>query len=109
MPTKLDSCPEKTSLVEFLLGKLPVGEFQTYEEHISKCDACEDTIRGLGTNDTLSEIAGGESFSGSSLLALHNNRLVSREELQDAKHLMRSVLHRVLDHRQLKSRELFSY
>ena len=58
MPLKLDSCPEKTSLVDFLLGKLPVTELQTYENHISECDVCEDTIRGLGASDTLSEIAG---------------------------------------------------
>ncbi len=59
MPLKLDSCPETSNLVDFILGKLPVTELQNYEDHISACDTCEDTIRGLGASDTLSEIAGG--------------------------------------------------
>ena len=46
-------------------------------------------------------------FSGSSLLALHNETLSSGVELQDAKRLMRLVLSHYLDGRPLKSRELF--
>ena len=49
-------CPEKSKLVEYLLGKLPDLETQTCEGHIAQCDLCEETIRGLNVNDTLDEL-----------------------------------------------------
>ncbi|EKE00652.1 MAG: hypothetical protein ACD_21C00298G0006 [uncultured bacterium] len=47
------------------------------------------------------------TFSGQSLLALHAGTLGTREELQDAKRLLRSVLAILLGDKPLKSRELF--
>ena len=49
-------CPEKSKLVDYLLGKLPAPETQTCEGHIAQCDLCEETIRGLNINDTLDEL-----------------------------------------------------
>ena len=49
-------CPEKSKLVEYLLGKLPDPETETCEGHIAECDLCEETIRGLNINDTFDEL-----------------------------------------------------
>lgn len=50
-------CPEKSKLVDYIMGKLPVIEHETCEVHIADCSACEDTIRGLDATDTLDELA----------------------------------------------------
>jgi DNA repair protein RecO (recombination protein O) len=47
------------------------------------------------------------NFSGQSLLALHFGTLITRDELRDAKRLLRSVLAVLLGNKPLKSRELF--
>jgi DNA repair protein RecO (recombination protein O) len=47
------------------------------------------------------------SFSGKSLLALHNGDLSAADELRDAKRLLRWVLAILLGNKTLKSRELF--
>ena len=52
----IPQCPEKSKLVDYLLGKLPDPETQTCEGHIAQCDLCEETIRGLNINDTLDEL-----------------------------------------------------
>ena len=50
-------CPEKSQLVDFILGKLPMVEHETFEVHIADCPACEDTVRGLEVSDTLGDLA----------------------------------------------------
>ena len=46
-------CPQKDTLVNFLLGKLTEPEQVFCESHVADCDVCEDTLRGLNLNDTL--------------------------------------------------------
>lgn len=57
-------CPEKSQLVDYLLGKIPESEIEVYEGHIADCSLCEDTIRGLNVNDTLDELTK-EAMGGS--------------------------------------------
>ena len=49
-------CPQKSQLVDFILGKLPMNEHESCEVHIADCPTCEDTIRGLDVSDTLDEL-----------------------------------------------------
>jgi DNA repair protein RecO (recombination protein O) len=51
--------------------------------------------------------AGMDSVHGSTLLGLRQKRLGSPDELQEAKRLMRRVIHHYLNGRPLKSRDLF--
>jgi DNA repair protein RecO len=60
---------------------------------------------GVGLKKTLSSNPG--NFLGQNLLALQNGALNTREELKDAKRLLRSVLAILLGDKALKSRELF--
>lgn len=46
-------CPQKDSLVDFLLGKLENEERERLEHHLSDCSPCIDTVRSLELNDTL--------------------------------------------------------
>ena len=46
-------CPQKDSLVDFLLGKLENEERERLEEHLSDCPPCIDTVRSIELNDTL--------------------------------------------------------
>ena len=56
--TFIQKCPAKNRLVDYLTGKLPASESTDYANHISDCDICEDTIRGLDVSDTFSDLAG---------------------------------------------------
>lgn len=47
------------------------------------------------------------NFSGSNLLALHNDNLTTMQEFKDAKRLLRAALANLLGNKPLKSRELF--
>ena len=58
MTTKESNCPPKTDLVDYLLGKLPVEILERVENHFADCQSCEETIRNLNAQDTLSEIVG---------------------------------------------------
>ncbi len=57
MTTQLKKCPEKSTLIDYLLGKLPVDVLENCENHFADCQNCEETIRGLNVNDTLSQLA----------------------------------------------------
>jgi DNA repair protein RecO (recombination protein O) len=46
-------------------------------------------------------------FSGTSLLALHRDELISENSLRDAKRLLRIALNQLLENKPIKSRELF--
>lgn len=46
-------CPQKDSLVDFLLGKLENEERERLENHLSDCPPCIDTVRSIELNDTL--------------------------------------------------------
>ena len=48
-------CPDQTTLVEFLQGKLVPPVLDQCESHVEICDACHETLRGLNTSDTLSD------------------------------------------------------
>jgi len=68
----------------------------------NKCYAFEF---GVGINQVDSSCPG--NFSGKSLLALHKNILIAKEEITDAKRLLRKVLAILLGGKTLKSREMF--
>ena len=55
-PETKQHCPDRDTLVDFLLGKLPVPELESCEIHLSKCPPCADTIRSLDQSDTMTEL-----------------------------------------------------
>ena len=57
MTVKLKACPDQDELAEFLLGKLPEEQLESYEYHLSECSPCTETIRSLNVNDTFSDLA----------------------------------------------------
>ncbi len=61
-------CPDRDTLVDFMLGKLPVPELESCEMHLSGCAPCADTIRSLDQSDTMTELAR-DAFIGRSLSA----------------------------------------
>ncbi|MEM7456419.1 MAG: serine/threonine-protein kinase, partial [Planctomycetota bacterium] len=76
MSSEAELCPEKETLAEYLLGKLVEPELGLTESHVSRCGKCEDTLRGLGTNDTLSVLAE-DFFRKENRLSNEDNRLLS--------------------------------
>ena len=58
MTSTEQQCPQQNRLVDYLMGKLPETELEQYADHISDCQICEDTIRGLDVRDTYSDLAG---------------------------------------------------
>ena len=50
------NCPPKNELVNYLLGNLPIEQANLFETHFEDCNVCEETIRGLSANDTLSQL-----------------------------------------------------
>ncbi len=56
MSVKINRCPEKQDLLDYLLGTLPPNVLTGIEEHFAQCGICEETIRGLNASDTLSEL-----------------------------------------------------
>ena len=51
-----NQCPDRTTLVEYLQGKLVPPDLETCESHVEACDSCHETLRGLNPSDTLSEV-----------------------------------------------------
>jgi TolB-like protein len=51
----LATCPSHDDLEHFSLGRIPEGQAQGVEEHLTCCPACLDTIQGLRVEDTLVE------------------------------------------------------
>ena len=49
-------CPEPQQLKLFVLGQLPVSEVEAYEQHLSQCDPCVETIAGLNIEDTFTSL-----------------------------------------------------
>ena len=56
MTVKLESCPAPETLTDFLLGNLPASEIESYQLHLTDCEPCGDTIRGLKVDDTFSNL-----------------------------------------------------
>lgn len=52
--TKAPPCPAPELLKEFLLGKLEPPRLAECESHVSDCDQCHETLRGLNADDTFS-------------------------------------------------------
>lgn len=52
------SCPEKQSILNYLLGKSPDGQMRLLEDHFARCNQCEETLRGIRASDTLTELVG---------------------------------------------------
>jgi hypothetical protein len=50
-----DNCPKPSLLVEFLQGKLEPPALDDCEAHLELCAQCHETLRGLDSEDTLSE------------------------------------------------------
>ena len=57
MTAKLKTCPDSEMLTEFLLGKLPDAQLESYEYHLSTCPPCTETIRSLNVQDTFNDLA----------------------------------------------------
>ena len=50
-----DKCPQPSLLIEFLQGKLEPPALDECEAHLEQCAQCHETLRGLDSDDTLSE------------------------------------------------------
>jgi serine/threonine protein kinase len=46
-------CPDRDTLLGFVLGKLIPPVLQQCESHVAECESCHETLRGLDANDTL--------------------------------------------------------
>ena len=53
MNSKATTCPPTDTLNDFVEGKLEPPTLDECELHIAECPACLETLRGLGTEDTL--------------------------------------------------------
>ena len=70
----LTTCPENDVLEDFLQGRLTPPKLNECESHVADCESCHETLRGLSSNDTLSElVAGALSESHSDSLSVHQN------------------------------------
>jgi serine/threonine protein kinase len=49
----MTGCPEQPILEKILLGQLKGAEAEQWEEHVSNCPHCVDTLAGLDANDLL--------------------------------------------------------
>src|SRR5581483_9707885 len=47
------SCPAKQRLHQFALGLVPEVELDELAQHLTRCDACMETIQGLNSSDEL--------------------------------------------------------
>ena len=54
MQTDNPKCPDQQTLLQFIQGKLGPPKLDLCEDHISDCQSCHETLRGLDANDTLS-------------------------------------------------------
>ena len=52
---KNPSCPQPAVLKEFLQGLLEPPELDDCESHVADCQTCHETLRGLNSDDTLSQ------------------------------------------------------
>ena len=68
----LKSCPDATTLGEYLLGRLEPPTLDQCESHVATCESCHETLRGLNTHDTLSEHIAG-AFPQSDSLSIESD------------------------------------
>ena len=54
-----NQCPDRTTLVDYLQGKLVPPDLGNCESHIEVCQSCHETLRGLNPSDTLSQYVSG--------------------------------------------------
>ena len=52
---KQSNCPDQRTLLDFVQGKLVPPRLSQCEAHLSDCENCHETLRGLDANDTLSQ------------------------------------------------------
>ncbi len=57
MVSQNNRCPSTAELNDYLQGKLPDEVLHGLESHFAVCDQCEETLRGLGADDTFSRLA----------------------------------------------------
>ena len=50
-------CPEPVQLKKFVLGELSLREVEDYQQHLSQCEPCVETIESLKVDDTFTGIA----------------------------------------------------
>src|SRR5262249_54159776 len=48
-------CPSAQQWQQLVLGQTPEAEAQALEAHLAECSACLDVVRGIKTDDTLTE------------------------------------------------------
>src|SRR5207237_8960655 len=61
--TDTPSCPGRDALERLLLGTLPDAEVQALEGHVALCPRCLEVVRGVRSEDALTEAvrAGGRA------------------------------------------------
>ena len=53
-----ESCPPESELLDYLLGRVSKAQLGLLETHFADCEVCEETLNGLGADDTFSRLAG---------------------------------------------------
>ncbi len=53
--TNNSDCPDQQTLLQFIQGRLDPPKLTDCESHLSDCEVCHETLRGLDTSDTLSQ------------------------------------------------------
>ena len=57
MVSQNNPCPSAAELHDYLQGKLPNEILNEWESHFARCIQCEETLRGLGADDTFGRLA----------------------------------------------------
>ena len=83
------ACPPSETLNDFVHGKLEPPILDQCESHISECSACLETLRGLGSDDTLTgHLAAAMNEPDSSPSSEQFNGLMERMLSQTPKRLL---------------------
>ena len=80
MTNATNQCPEPVQLKKFVLGELSLQEVEDYQQHLSQCDPCVETIESLKVDDT---------FTGIARQAFQNELTTSQDEQSAVEDMIR--------------------
>ena len=76
-------CPEPQQLKKFVLGELSIAEIEDYQQHLSQCDPCVETIASLKVDDTFFGIAR-QAFQDDELMTSVDDRSAVEDMIKQA-------------------------
>ena len=86
------ACPQPAVLREFMQGLLEPPELENCESHVADCQACHETLRGLNSDDTLSQ------YVTKAIQAKQGTRQASQSDSQEIASLIGRLLHPTNEH-----------